>query len=153
RQGRAGQGDDAGAIRCGARVDGGERRGSVEAARYSLSRRVALRGRYGICRGEELRPRSLAARTGEVPRDLLVLQLRNVSGSAPGSQVPADRWRPDRLLSYVERIRAGRRPDADRGDRELPGGRRLRNDSEGTPSLHERDRANRSCRLNRRYGG
>ena len=74
-------------------------------------------------------------------------------GSSVERWTPADGWRPDRFLSYAEWIRAGGRPDADCVDRELSGSRRFRDDPEGAPSLHERDRANRSSGLNRKFGG
>ena len=48
RQGRAGEGDDAGPVVRGARVDGRQRRGSAQAPRDPVSRGAALRGRHGV---------------------------------------------------------------------------------------------------------
>ena len=47
-----------------------------------LSRRRALRRGHRLRRGEDVRPRGLAAGAGQVPRDLLVQQLRSVPGAA-----------------------------------------------------------------------
>ena len=61
--------------------------------RLELPYRVVVRcaGDVGLQRGQELRPRGVAAGAGEVPRDLVVLELRGVPGAPARPQVPARR--------------------------------------------------------------
>ena len=108
-----------------------ERRGGAPAPGTPVSRGAALRGRCRLRRRQELRPRGVAAGAGEVPRDLLVLELRGVPGAPARSEVSPGRRRPRRVLPYAERVRARRRPHADRRARELPGGRRIGHGARG----------------------
>ena len=54
----------------------GARRGGPEAARASVPDDTALHGRHGLRVVEDLRHRGVAARTGRLPRDLVLLELR-----------------------------------------------------------------------------
>src|SRR5262245_21962542 len=96
----------------------------------------------------------MAARPGEVPRDLLVLELRGVPGEATRHQVPAEDRRARRLLPHAERFGAGGGPHARRGPRELPGGGRFGDDTRGTARLRGRAHEDRSrCIVELRRGG
>ena len=59
-------------------------------ARAALSRDGAVHRRHGLLVGEDLRHRSLAAGTGTVPRDLVLLELRRTSrrGARTSAIVP-----------------------------------------------------------------
>ena len=103
-----------------------QRRGGAEAARSCVPRRRALRRRHRLRRGEDLRPRGLAAGPGQVPRDLLVQQLRSVPSAAHASALAQSRDRQARARAHAERLRSRRRPHARRHPRKLPAARRLR---------------------------
>ena len=60
-------------------------------ARPGVSPRAAVHGRHGVCVGEDVRHRSVAAEPEDVSRDFVLQQLRGVSGPARADQVPA-RW-------------------------------------------------------------
>ena len=57
------------------------RRARAAGARPSLPRRHAVHRRPRVRRGQDLRPRGLAARPGRLPRDLVVLELRGLPGA------------------------------------------------------------------------
>ncbi len=64
------------------------RRGSAAAAGAAVSHDAALHRRHGVCVGEDLRHRGVAARAERLPRDLLLQQHRGVSGASRQHQVP-----------------------------------------------------------------
>ena len=66
-------------------------RNRAQASRLGLSRDVAVRRRHEPGLGEDLRPRSLVAGAGQVPRDLVVQQLRGVSSAANASALAQSR--------------------------------------------------------------
>ena len=85
--------------------------------------------RHGLLRGEDLRPRSLAAGAERLPRDLLVQQLHRLPGPARESALPAGiRRRSTRWQAapppHPERLRPGGRAHPHRHPGELPAGRR-----------------------------
>src|SRR6476469_6377072 len=120
------------------------RRGGSQAARDTLSRGGALHRRHGLRRAEDLRHRGLAAGAGRLPRDLLLLELRRLPGAAHDRAVPAARRQGHALRAYPERLWRRRRPRADRGNGELPGGRRLDPHPHSPQALHGRPRQNRA---------
>ena len=81
---------------------------------------------------------------GAVSRDLLLLELRRLPGPPHECALPAARRQGDALRAYAERLRRRRRPRADRGDGELPGGRRLDPHPHSPQALHGRPRQNRA---------
>src|SRR5262245_660282 len=95
----------------------------------------------------------MAAGAGEVPRDLVVLELRGLPGAPARSEVPSLGRESGRALSYAERFGARRRPHADRRPRELSGGGRLRHHPPCAAAVHERPRADHGDRIEPRSGG
>ena len=89
----------------------------------------------GLCVGEDLRHRSVAAEPEDVSRDLLLQQHRGVPGAPREHQVPSRGQRQGRVRAHAERVRARRRPHAHRDPRELPAGRRVRGGAGGPPEL------------------
>ena len=77
-------------------------------------------GDMGFAVGEDLRHRGVAAEPEDLPRDLVVLELRGLPGAAGQHQVPAAGHRQGRVRAHAERLGPGRRPHADRDSRELP---------------------------------
>ena len=101
-------------------------------------RRVVLcTGDMGFSSARDLRPRSLAAGAGRLPRDFVVLELRRFPGAAHAGALP-QRQGQDRTGAYAQRLRAGGGPDAGRHPRELPAGRRQRHHPGGAAPLHGR---------------
>jgi seryl-tRNA synthetase len=100
-------------------------------------RRVALMyRRHGLLFGQDLRSRSLAAGTEGLPRDLLVLQLRGISGQAHAGALP-QRAQPDRTGAHPQWLRSCRRTHAGGGHGKLPECRRQHQRSTSTASLFE----------------
>ena len=97
----------------------------LEAARAGVPRHGAVRRRHRLRRGENLRPRGVAAGPGQVPRDLVVQQLRSVPSAAHASALAQSRDRQAGARAHAERLRPRRRPHARRRARELPASRRL----------------------------
>ena len=120
RQGRAGQVHDAGAVVRRARAADRQRRRSAEAARAAVSHDAAVHRRHGIRVGEDLRHRSVAAEPEDVSRDFVLQQHRGVSGAPREHQVPGVGQRQGGVRAHPERLRPGRRPNADCDPRELP---------------------------------
>ena len=116
--------------------------------RLELPYRVMLlcTGDMGLHVRQDLRPRGLAAGAGQVPRDLLVLELRGLPGAPARPQVPPAGGGQARALPHAERLGARGRAHAGRGARELPGGRRVRHGAGRAPPLHGRPRAHRAGR-------
>ena len=86
-------------------------------------------------------------------RDLVLQQHRSVSGAACEHQVPA-RWsRQAGVRAHAERIRAGRRPHADRDSRELPATRRVGGRARGAASARRRDGRHHRTAVARCRGG
>ena len=68
-----------------------KRRIDPRAARAAVSDDAPVHRRHGICVGEDLRHRGLAAEPADVSRDLVVQQHRGVPGAACEHQVPPQR--------------------------------------------------------------
>src|SRR6266849_6772014 len=88
----------------------------------ALSHRAALHRRHGVCFGQNIRHRSLAAREQRIPRNFFLLQLRSVSIPPRRHPLQAKIRRQERLRSHLERFRARRRPHVDRRRGELSAG-------------------------------
>ena len=81
-------------------------RGAAKAG-SALSRDGALHRRHGLLRGEDVRHRGLAAGTGSVPRDFVLLELRGLPGAAGQHPLSPGRARKDGAGAHAERQRAG----------------------------------------------
>ncbi len=94
--------------------------------RLGLAYRVVrpLHGGHGVREQQDLRPRGLDAGPSRLPGDLVVLELRRFPGPAVGHPLPARAQGQAGVRPYAQRLRAGRRPDAERRPGELPAGRR-----------------------------
>jgi hypothetical protein len=92
-------------------------------ARTAVPARHLVYGRHGLFVGENLRSRGLAAGAERLSRDLLVFQLRGLSGQTHAGALP-QRAQPDRTGAHPQRLRPGRRTHAGGGDGELPECRR-----------------------------
>ena len=75
--------------------------------------------------GQDLRHRGLAARPGQVPRDLVLLQFRGFPGPQGGNPLQAGRFQEKPSGAYPEWLGAGRGADHGRPPGELPAGRRF----------------------------
>ena len=100
------------------------RRDDPAAARAAVPGRRAVHRGHRLRRGQDLRPRGLAARPERLPRDQLVQQLRGVPGAADAGAVP-QRAGQARVRPHAQRFRACRRPDTGCGAGELPAGGRF----------------------------
>ena len=100
---------------------------------------------HGVRGAADPRPRGLAAGAGDLSRDLLGLGLRRLPGAADGRAVPPRRGGAAGVRAHAERLGAGGRPHADRGDRERPGGGRLDHAAGGARAVPRRADAGR-CR-------
>ena len=107
-------------------------------------------GDMGFSSAKTLRPRGLAARAERLPRDFLLLQLRELPGAARGDPLPARRRAEARVRPHAERLGSRDRPHARRGARELPARGRLRRDPEGAAALLRRRRDPRGLKAPRR---
>ncbi len=126
-----------GEIRRGARGTDPPRRSHPRKAGTAVPPRRAVHRRHGLLQRQDLRPRSLAAGAGCLPRDFLVLELRRLPGAPHAGALP-QRQGQDRTGAYAQRFRAGGGPDAGRNPRELSAGGRQRRHSGGTAPLHGR---------------
>ena len=82
----------------------------------------------------------------DVPRDLVVQQLRGVPGAPRRTSRSASRARGKaELRAHAERIRPRGRPHADRDPRELPAGGRLGDRARGAAPVHGRPRSDRAA--------
>ena len=97
------------------------RRDDPAAAGVALPRDGAVHRRHRLRGGEDVRPRSVAARAERVPRDLVVLQLRGVPGAAHAGAL-SQRAGQAGARAHAERFRPRGRPHAGRGAGELPAG-------------------------------
>ena len=70
------------------------------------SHRAALHRGHGICLGENLRYRSVAAVVRRVHGDFFLLEYRSVSGAAVGNPLQAEGRRQERIRAHAERIGA-----------------------------------------------
>ena len=68
-------------------------------ARAAIPPRAAVGGRHGLQRGQDLRPRSVAARPAGVARDQLLLQLPRLPGPPHERPLPGRRRQDGRLSS------------------------------------------------------
>ena len=103
-------------------------------------------GDMGFSADQDLRSRGLAAVAEDLPRDLLVLELRRLPGAARQPALP-HRGREAPAPAHPERLRPRRRPHPGRHPRELPAGRRLDRHPREAPPLPPRPRAHRQGRL------
>ena len=124
-------------------------RGHPGEAGAALPHRRPLHRRHGVRRAPDPRCRGLAARPERLSRDQLLLDLRRFPGAAHERALPAQGPEAAGVRPHPERIGPGRWPDPDRGDGELPAGRRFDRDSRGDPVLHARCNAD----LGRRNAG
>ncbi len=92
---------------------------------------------------QDLRSRGVAARAAEVPRDLLVQQLRGVPGAAHAGALAQPGDRQARAPAHAERLGRGRGARAGRGARELPAGRWQRGRARSAQALHGRSGTHR----------
>ena len=123
-QGRAGLDHHARAVDGRARAHARLRRGGAEEARPALPRRHAVHRRHGLRLAEDLRHRGLAAGPEHVPRDFVLLGVRRFPGAAH-ERALSRQGRQSRVRPHAERLGRRGRPRADRGDGNLPAGRRL----------------------------
>ncbi len=100
-----------------------------------------------LLRGQDLRPRGLAAGPRHLPRDLVLLQLHRLPGPARPHPLPARRRQPPPAGPHPQRLRARGRPHRGRRPRELPAARRFGGGPGGAPSLPSRPRGHRAGRL------
>jgi seryl-tRNA synthetase len=87
-----------------ARADDAGGRIGASGARPALSQDAAVRGRHGLYRADHLRPRSLAARTGRLSRDLVVLELRRFPGTADERALSPRRRERHRVRPHAQRL-------------------------------------------------
>ena len=114
------------------------RRDRSRAARAAVPARRPLPGRHGVLLGEDLRPRGLAPGAERLPGDLLLLELRGVSGAEGRDPREADgrgRQVAQRVRPHAQRVGPGGGADPRRDPRELPAGRRLGGDPGGPPAV------------------
>ena len=137
RQGRARAGRAARALLRGAGGTDRARRAHPAAPRAALSGHGAVHRRHGLCRRQDLRPRSVAARAAGVSRDLVVLQLRSVPGAAHAGPL-SQRAGQAGARAHAQRVGPRDRPHARRGDGELPGSRRLHRRAGRAAAVHGR---------------
>ena len=119
REGGAGAHRAPRAIVCGARGTDQPRRGGAQGARIALSRHCAVRGRRRVRQREDLRSRGLAAVAAALSGDLILQQLRVLSGAPPAGSVAQSGHRQAGTRAYAERLGSGRRPGAGRDPGEL----------------------------------
>ena len=106
-----------------ARVHGGDRGGDRRRPRPALPRRERGGGRPGGSRGEEVRPRGVAAGAGPLPGAHVLLELHRLRRAARADAGPTRLGR-GRGPAHAQRDRDRRGPDPDRDPRELPAGGR-----------------------------
>src|SRR5712692_7418988 len=110
----------------------------VEMVKLTVPGGDTLHRRHGLPLRQDLRPRGVAAGAGEVPRDLLVLELRGLPGAPARHQVSSRGRRSGGPLPHAQRLRARGGAYADRGAGKLSGGRRVRHGAGRAPPLHGR---------------
>ena len=87
----------------------------------------------------------------QLPRNIVVLQRWRFPGAADARALAQSGDRQARTRAHAQRFRRRRRTRDDRGDGELPGGRRLDHGARGAATVHGRRRADRlNCSLPRR---
>src|SRR4029077_575016 len=99
------------------------------------------------CRGRGSTARSPRARISAPSRRGERRYATKPGGAGKADSAPTTKargWRKGRPLPHAERLRAGGGSHVDRGRRELPGGRRVRDYPGGAASVHGRARANRA---------
>ena len=131
REGRAGADGAPGGFLRGARGTHRSRRSGAEGTGIALPRGGPVRRRHRFWRRQDLRSGGLAARAAEVPRDLLVQQLRGVPGAAHAGPLAQPGDRQARAVAHAEWFRRRGGPCAGRGARELPAGGRQRGRARG----------------------
>jgi seryl-tRNA synthetase len=99
-----------------------------------------LQWRRGLRQREDLRSRGLAAGAAEVPRDLVVQQLRGVPGPPHAGSLAQPRDRQAGAAAHVERVRRCRWTRARRGARELSAEGRQRRRARSAAAVHGRCR-------------
>ena len=99
---------------------------------------AAVHRRHGLCVGQDLRHRGVAAGAEHVSRDLVLQQHRGVPGAAREHQVPAGGYGQGRVRAHAQRVGPGGRAHAHRDSRELPAGGRIGGDSRRAPPVHGR---------------
>ena len=77
---------------------------------------------YGLCRGQNLRHRGLAARAGSLPGNLVVQQLRKLPGPPGVHPLPPPRGQGHRTGPHPERLRPGGGPHPGSHPGKLPAG-------------------------------
>ena len=102
--------------------------------------------RHELRRRKDLRPRSMVARAGKVPRDLVLLELRSLSGAAAAGALP-QRARQARAGPYAERFGPGGRTGPRRSHGELPARRRRDRCARRPEAVHGRRAQHRSAAL------
>ena len=120
----------------------GQRRKGAPAPRAPLPGGDTLDRRHGLRLRQDLRPRGLAPGTGDLPRDLLLLQLHRLPGPPRQHPLPPRGGRQGPLRPHLERLGPRSRPHPRSRARELPAGRRHHHHPQGSPPLHGRPRAN-----------
>ena len=100
-----------------------------------LSRDAALHRGHGICIGENVRHRSVAAFGRRIHGNFVLLEYGGVSGAALGDSVQAQ-GRQKRVRSHAERLRPGGRAHVDRDRRKFSAGRWLDRNSGSAGALH-----------------
>jgi seryl-tRNA synthetase len=120
-----------------ARAHGALRRRNLEAPRTAVPHHAALHRRHGLRRTQNLRPRSLAPKPRQVPRNQLVLELRRFP-SPPHERALPQQGRQDRVRAHAERLRPRRRPHARRCARKLPASRRQHQSTDRARAVHGR---------------
>ncbi len=135
-EGRAGEVHPAGAVLRGAReADPQRRAGAGDASACTIAACCSALETWAFQLGQDLRPRGLAAGPGTVPRDLFLLELRELPGATGEHPLSAGREEGQRAGAHAERQRAGHRTHLGGHRGELPAGRRQRADPGGAAVL------------------
>jgi seryl-tRNA synthetase len=97
------------------------RGGHPHAARPPLPHHCPLHGRPGLRRIKDLRPGGLASGPAEIPGDILVFELRKLSGQKSRHPLQTGRQEGYRIRPHPERLRACHRENRGGHPGELPG--------------------------------
>ncbi|MDQ1132020.1 seryl-tRNA synthetase [Pseudoxanthomonas winnipegensis] len=114
------------------------RRGGAGESGPAVPAHAAVLGRHGLLGVQDLRPGSLAALAGHLPRDLLGLQLRGLPGAPHAGALAQPGHRQAGERAHAQRLGRGHRPLPDRGDGELPERRRQHRRAAGPAPVHGR---------------
>src|SRR3569833_196094 len=130
RQGGAGADGEAGRLLRRVGIADSQRRNDPAEARPAVPQDGAVQWRHGFLVGQDLRPRGVAAGAEHLPRNLLLLEFRDLSG-APYAGALQGGAGQTRVAAYAERVGAGGGTHAGGDPGELPERRRQRDRAGG----------------------